>query len=280
MTPSDRNIHLQKQPNFKLDLRAVAIFVLAGVVAWAINLAPQMLGGSLMNFWVRTTFILLADALLLYVTYTSLKRNGIPVAAMGLSIEKRLYKDALIGVAIAIATITTMAMVLSLFVPYHFVYRSLSAGYILKESYSYILGAMLEELLFRGFLLLMFAKRFGWRAGLLIMALPFGLYHLAGGLSMVVSTTIFSFIFGLSFVLTGSLWTAVFLHATVNILLHTITGLDGAGNVVYTLAFDGHIPHYPFGLLVSLMTALTIASILYLIVTKKQRVNIVSSDPH
>jgi len=235
--------------------------------------------GSINNFWIRTTFILVADALLLFVTFRLFKRNSIPITALGLNVKKRLYKNALIGVAIAIATIIIMAIMLYVFVPYHFIYKSLSVGHVLKESFSYLLGALLEEMLFRGFLLVFFTKLFGWRTGLLIMALPFGLYHLAGGISLVTSTTMFSFIFGLSFVLTGSLWTAVFLHATVNILLHAITGLDGAGNSIYTLAFEKQIPNYPFGLLVSVSSALIIASVLYLVIVKRQRVKIVTPNP-
>ncbi len=280
MAHPEYTIHLQKQANFKLDIRSMVIFLLTGVIAWAINLAPQMLGGTLMHFWPRTTFILIADALVLYITYTSFKRTGIPMAALGLHIKKRLGNDALIGVAIAVATITIMAIVLYLFIPYHFVHRSLNIAYVLKESYSYFLGAMLEELLFRGFLFLIFTKRFGWRAGVLIMALPFGLYHLAGGISLVASTTIFSFIFGLSFVLTGSLWTAIFLHATLNLLLHTITGLNGADNAIYKLAFDVQMPDYPFGLLVSIITALIMATLLYLIINWRQSVKIVTPNRH
>jgi len=280
MAHPDNNIYLQKQPSFKFDIRSLIIFLLTGALAWAITLAPQMLfRGSINNFWIRTTFIVVADAMLLYVTLKLFKRNCIPMAALDLNVTKRLYKNAFIGVAIATITIIIMAIVLYLFVPYHFAHKSLSVGYVLKESYSYLLGALLEELLFRGFLLVFFTKLFGWRTGLLIMALPFGLYHLAGGISLVTSTTMFSFIFGLSFVLTGSLWTAVFLHATLNILLHAITGLDGAGNSIYTLAFEGQIPNYPFGLLVSVSSALIMASVLYLVIVRRQRVKIVTPNP-
>ena len=280
MAYPDNQVYLQKQVFFKFDTRSLIIFLLTGVLAWAINLAPQMIfARSNANFWIRTTFILVADALLLYVTFNLLKRNHISRNALGLNATKRLFKNASVGVAIAITTIIIMAIALYLLVPYQFIYKSLSVGYVLKESNSYLLGAFLEELLFRGFLLVFFIKLFGWRIGLLIMALPFGLYHLAGGVSLVISTTIFSFIFGLSFVLTGSLWTAVFAHATVNILLHAITGLDGAGNAIYTLAFEGQIPNYPFGLLVSVSSALIMASVLYLIIVRRQRVKIVTPNP-
>jgi len=280
MAYPDNAIHLEKQTSFKFDIRSLVIFLLTGVLAWAINLAPQMaFRGSINNFWIRITFIVIANALLLFVTFYLFKRNSIPVTALGLDVTKCLYKNAVIGVAIAIATIMIMAIMLYLLVPYKFLYKSLSIVYILKESYSYLLGALLEELLFRGFLLLFFTKLLGRRTGLLIMALPFGLYHLAGGLSLVTSTTMFSFIFGLSFVLTNSLWTAVFVHATVNILLHVITGLDGAGNSIYTLAFEGEIPNYPFGLLVSVGSALIMASVLYLIIIRRQRVKIVTPNP-
>jgi len=275
MAYPDNAIHLQKQTSFKFDIRSLIIFLLTGALAWAINLAPQMgFGGSITNFWMRTTFILVADALLLLVTFHLFKRNSIPTTALGLNVTKRLYKNALIGMGIAIATIITMAIMLYLFVPYRFLYKSLNVGYVLKESYSFLLGALLEEMLFRGFLLVFFSKLLGWRIGLLILALPFGLYHLAGGITLVTSTTMFSFVFGLSFVLTGSLWTAIFVHATANILLHAITGLDGGGNSVYTLAFEGQIPNYPFGLLVSVSSALIMASVLYLVIVRRQRIKI------
>nr|WP_294789838.1 type II CAAX endopeptidase family protein [uncultured Mucilaginibacter sp.] len=261
--------HLDKEASFKFDTRSLLIFLLAAIAAYVINIAPQIIfGGPTPNFWIRTTFILIADAVLFFTTLNLLKRNSIQAAALGIDLTKYLYKNVLIGTGIAVATIIIMALVLYVLVPYHFVYKSLNVAYLLKESYSYLLGAFLEELLFRGFLLVFFAKLLGWRLSLLIMALPFGLYHFQGGISLIASTTFFSFVFGLSFVLTGSLLTAVITHATVNVLLHVITGLDGGTNAVYAIVIEKDWPSYPVGLLTGIAGAMIISTILYLTVIR------------
>ncbi|PJJ79882.1 CPBP family intramembrane glutamic endopeptidase [Mucilaginibacter auburnensis] len=185
-----------------------------------------------------------------------------------------MYKIIFIGIAIGVASLIILAFVLYMMVPYRFVYQPINVAYVLEESYSFLLGAVLEELMFRGFLLVVFARLLGWRIGLLIMALPFGLYHIAGGLSMIVSTTLFSFVFGLSFVLTRSLWAAIFAHATANILLHLITGLDGGSNSVYKLVLDGNWPvNYAVGLLTSVISALVTSVVLYVIILGKRHFN-------
>ncbi len=266
---------LQKDPSFKLDIRSILFFAIAAFAAWALNGGLQMFFrvSSKNWFWTDTTTILLGDILLVYATYYLLKRNGLSVKVLGLDFSRRSFSSVLIGIVIGIVVISVSAVVSYLGVTYHFEYKSLSIIEIIKSTYSILLRALSEELLFRGFLLVVFAKRFGWRWAVLIMALPFGLFHLQGGpnVSMVISTTFYSLVFSLSFILTRSLWCAVFVHATVNLLLHVITGLDGASNSVYELVLDEKWPSYPLGLLVSIVAALITSGFLYIIIATREK---------
>ncbi|WP_311952743.1 CPBP family intramembrane glutamic endopeptidase [Mucilaginibacter terrae] len=170
-------------------------------------------------------------------------------------------------------TVLSTACILQLLVPYHFEYRLLSGPRVLSEAFSYLPGAFLEELIFRGFLLVVFSQLLGWRLSLLIIALPFGLFHLQGGnggYSIVISTTMCSFIFGLSFILTRSMWTSIASHATANIFLHVITGLDGAGTSVYKPVFEQAWPkQYDAGLLCMVAGAIIVTALLYILTLKK-----------
>jgi uncharacterized protein len=47
---------------------------------------------------------------------------------------------------------------------------------------------------------------------------------------MVATTSMMSIVFSYGFLLTGTLWTAVGQHVAMNVTLHTITGMDGAGS--------------------------------------------------
>jgi len=263
---------LQKSESFRLDARSFAIFVIAGFAAWALNVFPQMLFRLSSNiwFWVSTTSILMGDILLVYTTFALLKRCGISKNILGLNFSKSFFPNVLIGVTIGLTTILILAAILNFAIPYHFEHRLLGVADAVKRSYSFLLGAISEELLFRGFLLVVFAKRFGWRWGVLIMALPFGLYHFEGGLSLVVSTTFYSFVFALSFILTRSLWCAIITHAIMNILLHIITGLDGGTNSIYKLVVDKQWPDYPIGLLMSVGAAIIISALLYVFISYRK----------
>lgn len=107
---------------------------------------------------------------------------------------------------------------------------------------SYSLGNTLEELLFRGFLLLAAVRLFGKAGAVLLVSFLFGLFHLQGlgltkeGLSMVVTTFTMSLLFIAVIDYTGSIWPSVTLHITVNLLLHTL-GFDGTGNGILRIEF-------------------------------------------
>ncbi len=74
------------------------------------------------------------------------------------------------------------------------------------------------------------------------------------------------------FILTGSLWTAMGVHVTSNILLHAVTSLDGAGKAIFAPVFHAGWPTgYDPALLSFLLSAMIIASLLYLLIVKKFR---------
>lgn len=108
---------------------------------------------------------------------------------------------------------------------------------------SYSLGNTLEELLFRVFLLIASVRLFGKIGGILVVSLLFGLFHLQGtgptqeGLIIVTTTSTMSLLFISVIYYTNSIWTAVTLHITGNLLLHTL-GFDGTNNGLFQIRFS------------------------------------------
>jgi len=260
--------YFRKSFAFKFDACSLIIFFVAAFLAWELNVTAQILfpSSGWLPFIVRTTAILISDGILIATSYQLLRRSNIPFNALGLHLSKHTLINFLTGVAIGIVTIFITAFLIRLIIPYHFAFSSLNMIKILKESYSYLLGALLEELIFRGYLIIIFSQLVGWRLSLVIMALPFGIFHLQGGnggIGIVISTTVYSFIYGLSFILTRSLWTAVAAHASVNVILHVLTGLDGGDNSVYSLVFEKASPNSSSILFISMAGVIMCCLLLY-----------------
>jgi membrane protease YdiL (CAAX protease family) len=168
-----------------------------------------------------------------------------------------------------------LGVILYMYIPFHFIRGPLNALAVVKEAHSFFWGNFAEELLFRGYPLIILSQLLGWRAAVWIMALPFGLFHLPGlgfsieGLKMVITTATYSFVFSYAFILTGTLWTAIGTHVVSNILLHSISGLDGLARAVFTPIFKTGWPvNYDPGLLSFETSAIFIALLLYLLITK------------
>ncbi|HEV8284723.1 MAG TPA: CPBP family intramembrane glutamic endopeptidase [Chitinophagaceae bacterium] len=125
--------------------------------------------------------------------------------------------------------------------------------------------------------MIILSQLLGWRAAVCIMALPFGLFHLPGlgfsigGWKMIITTATYSFVFSYAFILTGTLWTAIGAHVVSNILLHSISGLDGLARAVFTPVFETRWPvNYDPGLLSFETSAIVMALLLYLLINKYQ----------
>jgi len=167
---------------------------------------------------------------------------------------------------------------LYLFNPFRITNGNLHGWMLLRESYWYLLNNTLEELMFRGFLLLILIRIVDWQLAALIMALPFGLFHLPyigftmAGLKMVLTTMTLSFMFSYTFILTGSLFTAIAVHVSMNIVNHALLGLDGAGNATYIPVFSHQWPTtYDPGFIVTIIVGIVVAGLLFLAINTRNR---------
>jgi uncharacterized protein len=107
-----------------------------------------------------------------------------------------------------------------------------SLGYVLISLNAFFWGSMLEELMFRGYLLPRLIALWGRGWALVAIALAFGLFHLPGlagmeATKMVGTTAACSLLYSALVLRTGTLWSAVAAHAAMNGVLHTVLGGTG-----------------------------------------------------
>ena len=89
-----------------------------------------------------------------------------------------------------------------------------------------------EEVLYRGFFLWYLMTWLPASAAVGISAVVFGVAHIYQGLGGVIKAVVAGAVFGVAYLLTGSLWVPILLHATVDVtsLLTTSIALeDGKG---------------------------------------------------
>ena len=90
-----------------------------------------------------------------------------------------------------------------------------------------------EEVLYRGFFLWYLMTWIPTSVAVGISAVIFGVAHLYQGLGGVIKAVVAGAVFGAAYLLTGSLWVPILLHATVDVtsLLTTSIALeDGKGS--------------------------------------------------
>lgn len=81
-----------------------------------------------------------------------------------------------------------------------------------------IIGPVIEEFIFRGWMLPALKQRgMGWVGALIVSSLIFGLLHVFAGPASVAYTTVLGFTAGITRILSGRLWGAVLLHALNNL---------------------------------------------------------------
>jgi len=266
-----------KQPTFKFKSRTILLFIGFAIAAWGINVFTQIAFPSqrLIPFFVRTTTLLATDLALIYISFRLLKQNGLPATALGLSDSTTIIPSLFWGTLIGVIAISIIAGILFLHTRYYFVPGSMSGTQVLQESIFYLAGNTLEEIIFRGFLFIICSQLTGWRISAIIMAVLFGLFHLQGlgltidGLKIFSTTACYSFVFSFSFVLFRSLYAAISVHVVSNILLHSITGLDGANNAMFVPVFKGSLFHtYDAGFIIMIVTAIILSGLLYLSIMK------------
>jgi len=190
--------------------------------------------------------------------------DGFSKSSLGLGVRQLPWF--LVGCAMAVPLIFGIAALLRLLVPFHWVAGELRWHELPGQFARYLLGNSVEELIFRGYLLVTLRRSLGLARALAITALLFGLFHLPGmsgmaALKMICTTAAMSVVFALAYLRTGSLWTAIGLHAATNLLLHRVLGGSGERQSLLQMQFERSWPAgYDPGL-VSLLAVVAVAAL-------------------
>lgn len=271
---------LLKYPEFNFHRKYVILFCALAIAAWGLNFLGQFAfpSANVVPYFIRTTITLIIVLLLIKLTVYLLNKCGLPGNLVGSPVVRRVFVNLSIGTVIGSVIILMLMTGLYLFNPFRIVNGNLHGWMLLRECYWYLLNNTIEELMFRGFLLLLLIRIVDWQRAALVMALPFGLFHLsyAGffpeGFKMVLTTMSLSFVFSYSFILTGSIFTAIAVHVSMNILNHAMLGLDGAGKAAYIPVFSNRWPiNYDPGFIVTIVVGIAVAFLLFLLIKFRNR---------
>ena len=254
--------------SYRALLPAVSLFVLFGGIIWVFNVLVQSSfpGNHLFPVVVRVALLVGVLTLTYYVNIKFIRKNGLNAGI--LNFRRGSIQQYLLGSLIAILVIVAIWAIIYLVYPFDIINNANSKTNLVTDLITYSLGNTLEELLFRGFLLLAAVRLLGKINGVLFISLLFGLFHLQGtgmtmeGISMFITTFTMSLLFISVIYYSKSIWTAVTLHITGNLLLHTI-GFDGANNGMVHIRFATSNTN---GLLITLiyeMVVLTFALFLF-----------------
>jgi membrane protease YdiL (CAAX protease family) len=251
---------LNTTSSYRALLFNFGLFLLFAGTIWVINVIVQSSfpGNGLFPFVSRSILLVCLLALSYYVNNKFSKKNSLNDSI--LKFNSRFIGQYLSGGILGCLLIAAIWAVMYLIYPFRIINNSLSKISLATDIISYGLGNTLEELLFRGFLLLASVKLFGKTGGIFFVSLLFGLFHLQGigltreGLTMVMTTFTMSLLFISVIYYTKSIWTAVTLHITGNLLLHTL-GFDGANNGLFQIKFatsntNGHLTSFIFEIIV------------------------------
>lgn len=202
--------------------------VSGGVLLPGDGMAPQV-ARTLVTLGFTIGLVLLNQRLLI--------RDGFGADALGLRLTPRHLARFLAGAGISAAIITLMGGVLWLLMPFHYQRGPLSLASLGLHAAEYLGGNAGEELIFRGYLLLLLRRHLGSIPALIVTGLLFGAFHLPGlsgpaSLKMVCTTFLGGCLFAYGFMLANTLWAAIGLHVMGNLWLHQVLGLSGQRSVL------------------------------------------------
>jgi len=213
--------------------RYAFIFLLLAVTCLGTNFVGQMFFPGLNTFPIAVRALLSGLGLLALGLGSEwlLARQFHGEITLGLTPSAKSLAGLLVGSVGGVIIVAGMAVGLWFFSPFHFDHGTATFRQILPDVQNYFLGNSGEELVFRGYLLIILARRFGLNVALLFIAGIFGLFHLPGlngyaALKMCLTTASLSYLFAAAFLASGTIWAAVALHFVSNVVLHKITGLD------------------------------------------------------
>ena len=169
-------------------------------------------------------------------------------SVLGLAPSWRNVGLLFLGIALGLVLVGLWIGLFRVLVPFHLVPGLITAPELLCSAGIYLFGALLEELAFRGHALIRLKERYGTVVAILLVSFAFGLLHLPGmtgvnAVKIVALTGLSSVLFCLAYLLSGSLWTAVGLHAGMNFMLHSLAGAGGGrGPSLFAPGYERAVP--------------------------------------
>lgn len=236
-----------------IQLKSLAYFFLLVAICIGSSVAGQMFfpGSNILPHTVRMVLTAAGTIVLAVGSERLLARQFGDNATLGLRPSGKAVVGLVGGCFAAFLWIGLLAAAFWLLVPFHFERGSLTAREIVPAAHQYFWSNFGEELVFRGYLLIVVSRAFGLRIALALLALFFGLFHLPGlsgiaAVKMIFTTAAASYFFAAVFLATGTLWTAVALHFMGNVALHKISGLDGGAAMLKPVLHSTY-PRYDSG---------------------------------
>ena len=212
---------------------------------------------------------IIGAALLFGLTWCFVRRDRANRAMLGLGPSRRNARILLGSLAAGGVIILLWLLVLRLLVPFRVEAGNLTATGFLFSVLVYLFGSVTEELAFRGYPFLRLRRAYGVAIAVGIVSVAFGLFHAPGmhgaALAKVIAiTALSSLIFCLGILRTGTLWSAIGLHAGMNLVLHSIFGAGDASRAsLFKIVPDA--PAFGWDPWFWSMTAVLVASVLMLV---------------
>jgi len=209
-----------------------------------------------------------AVALLLTLKFL---RHSPGMSVLGLRPGARTIGLLLFGTLAGVVLVGAWAASFRLFVSFSLTPGSITLPELLLSLGIYLFGALIEELAFRGQPFVRLRQRYGTMLAVLLVSLVFGLLHLPGmtgvnAIKIIALTGLGSLLFCLAYLLSGSLWTAVGLHAGMNFMLHTLLGAGGGhGPSLLKPLYSSPPPAIDVGFWCFIVLQLAVAAVLVLI---------------
>jgi membrane protease YdiL (CAAX protease family) len=169
---------------------------------------------------------------ILWGTHRVLRRDDETLAFLGLDLRVTYLPAFGRAILIGAGIVALVSILLTVVPGAQWQPGAASWSYALGALLAYSIASLLEELLFRGYLLRRLIELWGRGWALAVIALAFGLFHLPGmsgvaAVKMVCTTAACSLLFSALYLRSGTLWSAVAAHLAMNWVLHTVLGVTG-----------------------------------------------------
>lgn len=250
--------------------RGIGFFLLLVAVCIGINIAGHMFfpGANTIPRAIRALLSCVGLVVLAVGSEHLVPKPFGITSTLGIKLSTRSIRGMILGALGGIMLVAVCGGVFWLLVPFHFERTSITLLQILPDVQNYLFSNIGEELIFRGYFLLLLARRFGLSVALCTTAVLFGLFHLPGmnglpAVKMVFTTAACSFLFAGAFLATRMRWTAIALHFVGNVVLHKITGLSNGDALLKPVLHEAYPAHYDPGFWVFLIVPLLLAFALF-----------------